>query len=90
MLPALGHMYLRESEQRRADGSTLSFLARGRMGRRHALRIGVMCTIGFHELLPGCVESQFGRSAVDPRFREGKPELLTVALDCGQVDLGVM
>lgn len=26
MLPALGHVYLRESKQRRADGSTVSYL----------------------------------------------------------------
>ena len=58
--------------------------------RRHAVRVGVMCTIDFHEVLPGFIESQDGRSAVDLSFQEGNLEVLTDALDRGQVDLGVM
>ena len=68
--------------QERARG-----LARSRL---HAVRVGVMCTIDFHEVLPGFVESQDGTSAVDLSFREGNLELLTDALDRGQIDLGVM
>ena len=58
--------------------------------RRDAVRVGVMCTIDFHQLLPGFVESQEGRTAVELSFREGNLELLSDALDRGEVDLGVM
>lgn len=58
--------------------------------RRDAVRVGVMCTIDFHQVLPGFVESQEGRTAVELSFREGNLELLTDALDRGEVDLGVM
>ena len=58
--------------------------------RRDTVRVGVMCTIDFHQVLPGFVESQDGRSAVDLSFREGNLELLSDALDRGEVDLGVM
>ena len=58
--------------------------------RRDAVRVGVMCTIDFHQVLPGFVESQEGRCAVELSFREGNLELLSDALDRGEVDLGVM
>ena len=58
--------------------------------RCDAVRVGVMCTIDFHQVLPGFVESQEGRTSVELSFREGNLELLTDALDRGQVDLGVM
>ena len=64
MLPSLRHIHdsaVLAQEQARG-------LARS---RRHAVRVGVMCTIDFHEVLPGFVESQDGRSAVDLSFREG-------------------
>ena len=83
MLPSLRHIH---------DSAVLAQeQARGlSRARRHAVRVGVMCTIDFHEVLPGFVESQEGRSVVDLSFREGNLELLTDALDRGQVDLGVM
>ncbi|MEO5738001.1 MAG: LysR family transcriptional regulator [Variovorax sp.] len=58
--------------------------------RRDAVRVGVMCTIDFHQVLPGFVESQEGRTAVELSFREGNLELLSDSLDRGEVDLGVM
>ena len=58
--------------------------------RRDVVRVGVMCTIDFHQVLPGFVESQEGRSAVELSFREGNLELLSDALDRGEVDLGIM
>ena len=58
--------------------------------RREWVRVGVMCTIDFHQVLPGFVDSQEGRSAVDLSFREGNLEGLTDALDQGDVDVGIM
>lgn len=58
--------------------------------RHEVVRVGVMCTIDFHQVLPGFVESQQGRSDVALSFREGNFEALTDALDQGEVDLGIM
>src|SRR5258705_372331 len=58
--------------------------------RKERVRVGVMCTIDFHQVLPGFVESQEGRSAIDLSFREGNLEGLTDALDQGDVDVGIM
>ena len=58
--------------------------------RRDLVRVGVMCSIDFHQVLPGFVESQQGRSEVALSFREGNLEALTDALDQGEVDLGIM
>jgi LysR family transcriptional regulator, hydrogen peroxide-inducible genes activator len=58
--------------------------------RRDVVRVGVMCTIDFHQVLPGFVESQHGRSEVELSFREGNLEALSDALDQGEVDLGIM
>ena len=55
-----------------------------------AVRVGVMCTIDFHQVLPGFVESQEGRTDVELSFREGNLEALTDALDEGDVDVGIM
>ena len=54
------------------------------------VRVGVMCTIDFHQVLPGFVESQEGRTEVELSFREGNLEALTDALDQGEVDVGIM
>lgn len=58
--------------------------------RHEVVRVGVMCTIDFHQVLPGFAESQQGRSEVSLSFREGNLEALTDALDQGEVDLGIM
>jgi len=58
--------------------------------RKEIVRVGVMCTIDFHQVLPGFVESQEGRSEIDLSFREGNLEALTDALDRGEIDLGIM
>ena len=58
--------------------------------RKEVVRVGVMCTIDFHQVLPGFAESQEGRTEVDLSFREGNLEALTDALDQGDVDLGIM
>ncbi len=58
--------------------------------QKDVVRVGVMCTIDFHQVLPGFVESQEGRTEVDLSFREGNLEALTDALDQGDVDLGIM
>lgn len=58
--------------------------------QREVVRVGVMCTIDFHQVLAGFVESQQGRSEVALSFREGNLEGLTDALDQGDIDLGIM
>jgi LysR family transcriptional regulator, hydrogen peroxide-inducible genes activator len=58
--------------------------------RRDVVRVGVMCSIDFQQVLPGFVASQEGRTAVELSFREGNLEALTEALDQGDVDLGVL
>jgi DNA-binding transcriptional LysR family regulator len=59
-------------------------------GQREVVRVGVMCTIDFHGVLPGFVESQHGRTEVELSFREGNLEALTDALDQGDLDIGIM
>lgn len=54
------------------------------------VRVGVMCTIDFHQVLPGFVESQRGHGEIALSFRDGNLEALTDALDQGDVDLGIM
>ena len=58
--------------------------------QKEVVRVGVMCTIDFHQVLPGFVESQEGRSEVTLMFSEGNLEGLTDALDLGDVDVGIM
>ncbi len=58
--------------------------------QREVVRVGVMCTIDLHQVLPGFVESQEGRTEVELSFREGNLEALTDALDQGDVDVGIM
>lgn len=58
--------------------------------RRERVRVGVMCTIDFHQVLPGFVASQEGDTEVALSFHEGSLEGLTDALDRGDVDLGIM
>ncbi len=57
--------------------------------QKEVVRVGVMCTIDFHQVLPGFVESQEGRTEVELSFREGNLEALTDALDQGDVDVGL-
>lgn len=58
--------------------------------QREVVRVGVMCTIDFHHVLPGFVESQEGRAEIALTFSEGNLESLTDALDQGDVDVGIM
>jgi LysR family hydrogen peroxide-inducible transcriptional activator len=57
--------------------------------RREVLRVGVMCTIDFQQVLPGFVDSQ-ERQGIELLFREGGLEALTDELDRGELDLGIM
>ncbi|WP_457352837.1 LysR family transcriptional regulator [Roseateles sp. P5_D6] len=57
--------------------------------KREVVRVGVMCTIDFHQVLPGFVDSQ-DRHAIELHFREGNLEALTDELDRGDVDIGIM
>lgn len=58
--------------------------------QKQVVRVGVMCTIDFHQVLPGFAGSQAGRTEVELSFREGNLEALTGALDEGDVDVGIM
>ena len=58
--------------------------------KRETVRIGVMCTIDFHQVLPGFGRCQDGHADIALHFREGNLEALTDALDRGEVDLGIM
>jgi DNA-binding transcriptional LysR family regulator len=58
--------------------------------KREVVRVGVMCTIDFQQLLAGFERSQSGRTEISLDFREGNLEALTEALDRGDVDLGIM
>jgi DNA-binding transcriptional LysR family regulator len=58
--------------------------------QQEVVHVGVMCTIDFHQVLPGFIESQQGRSEIALSFREGNLEALTDALDQGEVDVGIM
>lgn len=58
--------------------------------QREVVRVGVMCTIDFEQLLPGFMGSQDGPGTIDLRFREGSFESLTDLLDRGDIDLGIM
>jgi len=58
--------------------------------QNETVRVGVMCTIDFHQVLPGFVRSQEGRADIALSFREGNLEALTDALDRGDVDVGIM
>lgn len=90
-LTDLGHAMLPNFRQIYEGANQAREQAR-RLTRDHKdrVRVGVMCTIDFHQVLPGFVESHDGRSAVDLSFREGNLEGLTDALDQGDVDVGIM
>src|SRR4051794_38181397 len=50
--------------------------------QREVVRVGVMCTIDFQQVLPGFAESQ-ERHGIELQFREGNLEALTDELDRG-------
>ena len=83
MLPSFRQIF--ESAQQARDQAR-------RLTREHkeAVRVGVMCTIDFQQVLPGFIESQEGRHTIELSFREGNLEALTDELDRGDVDLGIM
>jgi len=58
--------------------------------QKEVVKVGVMCTIDFHQVLPGFVQSQECFTEVELSFREGNLEALTDALDQGDVDVCIM
>lgn len=58
--------------------------------RKEVVRVGVMCTIDFHQLLPSFAEGPHSRTEIELSFREGNLEALSDALDQGDVDIGIM
>jgi DNA-binding transcriptional LysR family regulator len=83
MLPNLRRIYETANQARDEARRLLG-------AQKETVRVGVMCTIDFHQLLLGFVESQQGRADVELSFREGNLEALTDALDQGEVDVGIM
>jgi LysR family transcriptional regulator, hydrogen peroxide-inducible genes activator len=83
MLPNFRQIY-ETANQAREEARRLT------RARKEVVRVGVMCTIDFHQVLPGFVESQGGKLEVELSFREGNLEALTEALDQGDVDVGIM
>lgn len=86
MLPSLRQIYDSANDAREQARQ----LTREQKEQKEIVRIGVMCTIDFQQVLPGFAESREGGSEVELNFREGNLEELTDALDRGEIDLGVM
>ena len=83
MLPSLRQIY-DSANQAREQARRLT------QPRQEVVRVGVMCTIELHQVLPGFVESQEGRTEVALDFCEGSFESLSDALDRGEIDIGLM
>lgn len=83
MLPNLRQIYDSATQARERARR----LARG---QRDVVRVGVMCTIDFQQLLAGFAASQEGKHEVELSFREGNLEALSDALDQGELDLAVL
>jgi DNA-binding transcriptional LysR family regulator len=83
LLPNLRQIY---------DGAVQARDRARRLTREHreVVRVGVMCTIDFQQLLPAFADSPAGRGEIELSFREGNHEALTDALDQGEIDLGIM
>jgi LysR family transcriptional regulator, hydrogen peroxide-inducible genes activator len=58
--------------------------------QKEVVRVGVMCTIDFNQLLPGFTVNQSGQEAIELSFLEGNFESLSDLLDRGEIDLGIM
>jgi LysR family transcriptional regulator, hydrogen peroxide-inducible genes activator len=58
--------------------------------QKEVVRVGVMCTIDFNQLLPGFTVTQGGQEAIELSFLEGNFESLSDLLDRGEIDLGIM
>ena len=58
--------------------------------QKEVVRVGVMCTIDFQQVLPGFADVLDAGDVIELSFRDGNLELLTDALDQGDVDVGVM
>jgi len=57
--------------------------------QKEVVRVGVMCTVDFHQVLPGFAACQ-EKGAIELSFCDGNLEFLSDALDKGDVDLGIM
>ena len=83
MLPNFRHIY-ESAIHAREEARRLT------RDHKEVVRVGVMCTIDFHQVLPGFAASHENDSDTMLSFREGNLEALTDALDQGEVDLGIM
>ena len=83
MLPNFRRIY-ETANQAREEARRLT------RAQKEIVRVGVMCTIDFHQILPGFSESQDGHMEIELSFHDGNLEALTDALDKGDVDLGIM
>jgi DNA-binding transcriptional LysR family regulator len=83
MLPSLRQIYdssLQAREQARRLTSK----------HRDLVRVGVMCTIDFQQVLPGFADCLEDNGALELRFKENSLEGLTDALDQGDIDMGIL
>ena len=83
MLPNLRQIYDSANETRELAGRFLR-------EKKELVRVGVMCTIDFEQLLHGFMKSHEESSVFGLSFVEGSFEALTDLLDRGDIDLGVM
>lgn len=83
MLPSLRQLY-ETANKARSEARRLT------RAQKEVVRVGVMCTIDFHQVLPGFAESQENRHNADLSFREGNLAALSDALDKGDVDMSIM
>ncbi len=83
MLPSFRQIYESTNEAHQLAG-------RFTREQKELVRVGVMCSINFEQLLPGFMDSQDGQALFGLSFHEGSFESLTDLLDRGDIDLGVM
>ncbi len=79
MLPSLRQIYDSSLQARRLTSM-----------RRDLVRVGVMCTIDFQQVLPGFAQCMDNNGAVELRFRENNLEGLSDALDQGDIDIAIL
>ncbi len=74
------------------DGSLQAFEQARQLtqDRKDTVRVGVMCTIDFQQLLPGFVASQEENDTLALEFYENSLGALVEALDRGDVDMGIL
>lgn len=90
-LTHLGHEML--PSFRKIYDSTLEARERARQlvhQKLERVEVGIMCTIGFQQLIKGFASCNELHPDIDFKFQVGSLEMLTVALDLGDIDLAIL